>query len=323
MKGWSILLIILHNYLHFTTSYDGNEFYFSEECSKHLLENPSIPGIISFAGWIGVSIFIFLSGYGLVKKYSDCSPNFMSYFKHHILKLWKLLIPMYFIFWCINYLLCGTNPFGSLVTIVEQLLFIINFIDPDAITPGVYWFFGLILQFYLLFWIFRKTQGKTFLWIACSGLVLNYLLLFLCNTDTVLFIRHNFLGWIPSFFGGAAFACFDMQWKKKLPAPLLSIVSLTLLGISMVTKAFSPLTDILAIAFIISLVKTMQFKSIEFIGIISSSIFVVHPIIRLVIYQNITHQNRYLFSLLYLVGVLTLSILHYCLINKPRILSHS
>ena len=73
IKGYAIIFIALHNFLHM--SYMGfvqeNEMRFDISKSRlffeHLL-NPSwtiVGDLFSFIGWIGVPVFVFLSGFGL------------------------------------------------------------------------------------------------------------------------------------------------------------------------------------------------------------------------------------------------------------------
>ena len=76
LKGIGILLIITHNYMHWLPEcVPENEYTFSVEridqlCAYLAQGGPHVLlNILSHFGHYGVDIFLFLSGYGLVKKY--------------------------------------------------------------------------------------------------------------------------------------------------------------------------------------------------------------------------------------------------------------
>lgn len=77
LRGLAILAIMYHNFLHnpmwgFCIE---NERTFSQEKADaffNTLAHPSFSigfEFISFLGWIGVPVFVFLTGYGLAKNY--------------------------------------------------------------------------------------------------------------------------------------------------------------------------------------------------------------------------------------------------------------
>ena len=83
LKGYAILFIILHNYCHLKEFGlpQENEMSFTslnwEIFIQHVTSSPImlIPDLLSFVGWIGVPVFVFLSGFGLTKKY-ELSPTY-------------------------------------------------------------------------------------------------------------------------------------------------------------------------------------------------------------------------------------------------------
>ena len=83
MKGLSILFIALHNILHYNTLpfVKENESTFFMERPLAFYENMSsfslsLPyDFFSFAGFYGVPVFVFLSGYGLVCKWEKGKNN--------------------------------------------------------------------------------------------------------------------------------------------------------------------------------------------------------------------------------------------------------
>ena len=76
MRGIAILAIMLHNYCHFIGKIvKENEYRFYDFNNNRLLQvldNPDelLPvHLFSYFGHYGVPVFLFLSGFGLVRKY--------------------------------------------------------------------------------------------------------------------------------------------------------------------------------------------------------------------------------------------------------------
>ena len=101
IKGLGILLIMVHNFVDILLNIASNEMSFSQKATDaflaHVFTADSLWYIFSFAGWIGVPLFFFISGYGLTKKYNATNTiKAGTYIKNHVVKLWKLMLP---IFW--------------------------------------------------------------------------------------------------------------------------------------------------------------------------------------------------------------------------------
>ena len=104
MKGYGIMFIALHNLLHverFTGFIKENENSFDVQRTLDFFNvlnmcDWSIFGqFFSFLGWIGVPVFIFVSGYGLVKKHEKDNQSFVV--KDYILHNWKNWLYYYFL----------------------------------------------------------------------------------------------------------------------------------------------------------------------------------------------------------------------------------
>lgn len=293
MRGVAILCIMLHNFLHLMLPTVENEFSFVySRCDvfiNSLSANPAwaLADTMSFLGWYGVAVFIFLSGYGLVRKYecrNDKPLPIWGFIKDRWLKVFKLmLIPM------LLFAMVWSSFKGQIFPIeklLQQLALIGNVTFATSIQPGVYWFFGLIFELYVFYrlCIYRRSTAWIII-LNIIGLAL-FVVPWLCfNEEVMAAIRHNFIGWILPFTLGALAARYDFsalfakRWVMLITV-LLSGVVLTLLNLDPYLWYLSPIVAIFAA---ISLAKLWQGGA--WLGALSSFIFVMHPIVRYVAIQ--------------------------------------
>ncbi len=324
MKGYAILLIMIHNFVDHIMVMGNNEMAYCPSATadfvSHILSRPSVWHIFSFTGWIGVALFIFVSGYGLTRKYGTKTIDTTDYIKHHTIKLWVLLAPMYLLYVLVMYWLCGEPH--NWQSILAQLSFTVNILsygdNSFAIEPGVYWFFGAILQFYLLFLLLRKWRVSWLFAALAGAIALHYGFLYLADDDTMWWFRQNSIGWGAPFLLGMIAA--KSSWSpSKQQLCLLLPISIVLLSLCLTIKALMPLTEILTILFFGSVALLIHIKPINAVGIISSSIFVVHPFVRMALYKLLGNSALGLGSMvaIYVIIVAVLSLLHHWL-YRPR-----
>ena len=227
LRGIAILGIILHNYCHFLGfAVKENEYKFDAARPMQFLDrllaldSDLFIHFFSFFGHYGVPIFLFVSGYGLVKKYeAPLSPPkggenrdsslftlHSSFIRYHFLKLFRLMIIGYLVFIGV-YLLRHTDgaEVYSWDHVLTQLTMTINFLyfDPDhIIKPGPYWFFGLMLQLYMLYIlvIHRWRNNWLLLALALGSVVLEAC--FVNSQDWLNYVRYNFIGGLLPFCMG-------------------------------------------------------------------------------------------------------------------------
>lgn len=294
MRGIAILCIMLHNFLHLMLPIVENEFSYCDLRTDTFLNSlTSQPewawaDTLSFLGWYGVTIFIFLSGYGLVCKYECNNDNELplwGFVKDRWLKVVKLmLIPMliFAVVWS-----CFKGSIFPIGILLKQLALIGNVAFPDRITPGVYWFFGLIFQLYILYRLCFYRRSKSFILnINTLALAIFTALWLFCDKHTMAAMRHNCIGWILPFSIGVMFARHDFsalfarKWVMWLFV-MLSGTVLTLLNYNPALWYFSPIVAIIAA---ISLAKLWQGG--VWLGSLSSFLFVMHPIVRYIAMRN-------------------------------------
>lgn len=329
VKGWAIMLIVIHNFVDHLMRFYCNEMVYSQENTDAFLgigfTQFAVWQLFAFVGWIGVALFLFLSGYGLTCKYGDRQINTLSYIKSHVIKLLWLLVPVYLLYFFIYHY--GFGHEHNWQSVVAQLTFTINFLDYGnnsfLTEPGVYWFFGAILQFYFLFLVLRKLKNNWLWVVAIAGVALNYLALYMASDDTMWWVRQNAIGWIAPFVMGmlAARGKFELSRRKCV---LLCPVSLIFLGACLTIKPLTPLTEVCTVLFIVSLTGLFTWRPITWIGTISASLFVIHPLIRMICYNVMPHftfsanQVVALYEMvsIYLVAVVVVGWLHHLLLQR-------
>lgn len=101
-----------------------------------------IPGyLFYYFGWISIpAIFLFVS-FGIASMFEKrISQTYLwQMICHSFLKLYLLLIPLYLL------LLLVTKDFNSTKIMFYHITLLVNLIEPQNISPGVYWYFGLTM----------------------------------------------------------------------------------------------------------------------------------------------------------------------------------
>lgn len=173
----------------------------------------------------------------------------------------------------------------------SYLTMLMNFAYPFlSINPGVYWYFGLTFQFYLLWAFFGKRMNGSSLLIWSVVLLLALLgISNFADSNTMSIFRHCFTGWFPvlaiGLWMGLRNNKEDLKPKSIWVELLLLVVLLGLIlvmGNWVVTWILIP---IVALAWFIVigllLLRTRYLSEVfRWIGKYSACIFVCHPIAR-------------------------------------------
>ena len=190
MRGIAILAIVLHNYCHFISKIvQENEYQFFVSHNEQLWQVVTNPDallpvhLLSFFGHYGVPVFLFLSGYGLVRKYetSDDSCPPVRFVRYSYLKLLRMLFVGFSLFICVDMVTPGRFQFHW-DNVIAQLLMYINVLpEPEkTIWPGIYWFFGLMMELYI---VYRLLLYRRSSWIAVALIVVCWLLQAFCDPE--------------------------------------------------------------------------------------------------------------------------------------------
>ena len=326
MRGIAILAIMLHNYCHYVKGIaKENEYQFLTKRCDRLWEALTSPDeflpmdLLSFFGHYGVPVFLFLSGYGLIRKY-ETAPDLPE-------SLSARLIVGFVLFIMVDAVTPGRFPFHW-DNIIAQLLMYINVLpDPDKIIwPGIYWFFGLMMQLYI---VYRLLLYRRSSWYVVALIAVCWLLQVLCdpNGDTLNRLRYNFIGGMLPFGLGICFGrslgegvrsqesgvsriLLGQTLPSKVIYCLLTPVSCLLLfsmSFSFHAWLWIPVVVIIGTIAFVKALPAVILKFFVFFGTYSAAIFVAHPIARKLFITVAWQRDAYDGLMLYFVAAIGLS----------------
>ena len=331
LRGIAILGIILHNYSHWLNGIvTENEFLFFQHNVDALNSAMTHPDgnmplhLLSFFGHYGVPIFLFLSGYGLVRKYEEnmgMEQGARSFLWSHFKKLFLLMIPGFVAFVMVDAITPDPHKY-HLLDVVAQLGMVNNLRShPDwVIWPGPYWFFGLMMQLYMVYrlLLYRRHWGWTLaLMVVCTlaqllmdpeGAALNR-------------YRYNCMGSMLPFGLGLLYARMPMTFPKGYNWLLLiiSVVLVYFLGQNCLGWMWVPMFVCSAAFAMAKVLPECLSRCCEWLGGISAALFVVHPIIRKVFIPVSEDGEVYTGLLLYIVACIVVATLWHRLARQnPR-----
>lgn len=334
LRGIAIVGIVLHNYCHWLRPIvKENEYQFNQHnvdwfnnVMAHGFNERTFFHLLSFFGHYGVPIFLFLSAYGLVMKYEggktqnlpDSSgtnePNALSFLRYHWLKLFRMMIVGFAAFILIDAITEGQHHYEVMDIVAQMGLFNNLLPNPDDIIwPGPYWFFGLMLQLYIVYrlFLYRKGWTRVVVFIAvCTIIEL------LCdpNGEPLNRWRYNFVGGMLPFGLGLLYAKYMRNVSLRIYGTTF-IVSLLLIRFGsnhFFTWLFVPMFVCSAG---VSFVKLLSYwnthypkytfgiaKTFDWLGVISAALFISHPITRKIIIPISRGGDYWTGLLLYIIA---------------------
>ncbi len=353
LRGIAIIGIFLHNFCHWLNPKVvilENEYNFNLSFSQRMWNQLTEGNIdmyfpvqfFSFFGHYGVPIFLFLSGFGLALKYEGANSN-KSSATQFIVYQWKKLFRLMLLGLIVGLFAHAVyNAFYKedwLKYLISQLLLVINMLrKPELnIMPGPYWFFGLMLEVYVIYRLIiyptyniKKKGWKWLGWFIPIALVLVSWLMqlpLINQPEQLRFWRYNAVVAMLPFAIGVLMARYGFP---RLPKWLLVTIAITaLVVLTLVNLNFYAWLwgQLIVIAGSVSFVKLFEAKSstiqkhlnltlkpLVWTGALSSCIFVTHPLVRLPIFMEVIWKHKigltpqfYLWLLIYIVLTLLLA----------------
>ena len=287
--------------------------------------------ILSHFGHYGVAIFLFVSGYGLVKKYESGAAvkrglredAFFLY--SHAVKLWKLMVPALLLFVVIE-MMQGTwnRPMPRLFPLLGYYS---NLQPHRDLILGPWWWFGLMMQFYILWRLLIYRRGRAVLYTTmgvCMAAVMVIAWLergSLESTETLTcYLHYNFPSSMLAFGLGVADARYGLRWLHRWWSPLVGLAVVLLgsfnAGIWTISSAGALMV---ALAFVAREDEDIRFGRVlyvnmrmvlVFLGSISAWLFALHPVVReytIGLAKNGSDGLLYLSILIYLAASIMLA----------------
>ena len=337
MRGIAIIAIMLHNYCHFIGKIvKENEYMFQTVNNDRLwyaLMHPDelLPvHLLSYFGHYGVPVFLFLSGLGLVLKYETSQRDRCAvgcdlqqgmnpwgvgrFLRYHYLKLLRMLIVGFTLFLMVDAVTPGRFAFHW-DNVLAQLLMYINVLpEPDKIIwPGIYWFFGLMMELYL---VYRLLLYRRSSWWTIGLVAVCWLLQVVCEPDgeSLNRLRYNFIGGMLPFGAGILYARYGERLKMPVMRPyqwlfvsLLVFAVVFAMCFNFQTWLWIPLLVVVgSIAFVKALPSGLMNVTV-WLGSLSAAMFVAHPIARKLLIIVAWKDGIYDWLMLYIVVTIGMS----------------
>ncbi len=329
LRGLAILGIFLHNYCHWLGPVvKENEYQYFQHNVDWLTQATAhadalLPmHLLSFFGHYGVPVFLFLSAFGLERKYAagaQVTAGAGSFVRYHFLKLFKMMIVGFICFILVDAMTPGRWHY-TVAQIVGQLAMVNNlYPNPDHnIWPGPFWFFGLMLQLYIVYrlLLYRRHWGWTVgLMVACTAVQL-----FLApEGESLNRWRYNFMGGMLPFGLGLLFARYGekimlirMNFGSMLMCWVVTSFLIVTCSETFWTWMLVPALVCYASVYFVKTVEQLPWPRLrralwyvlEWLGSVSATLFVVHPTVRKIIIPISRQGDMYAGLLLYAITAL-------------------
>ena len=321
MRGVAILAIMLHNYCHWLRGIVRENEYTWQQAKFdqlwHLILNPDelLPmHLISFFGHYGVPVFLFLSGYGLVKKYEQGNMpqiGLWRFTRYNYLKLFRIFIVGFVAFTMLDAFTPGMHRYEWTHVVAMLGMFANLMEDPSHVVwPGPYWYFSITLQLYIFYHlVFYRWRH----WGVVIGMIaLCWLWQLSCQDDAVMLerLRYNLVGGLLPFGMGLLAARMPIKtcsrWEN-FAALLVAVTLIVALSASFQTWLWAPLFIVVGTIALVKVLPQQLLSYSVWLGGISAAIFVIHPLVRKIFVRPYLYDDLYAGLILYLVGTLFLS----------------
>lgn len=340
LKGVCILIIMWHNLVLMindvvkVNEHSYNSQYVLDMINSYL--HPSsmtILNMLSHYVLIGVLGITFISGYGLVLKYEHgkntvSSPRFLA---SHYEKLIVLMAIGLIIYYLLIYVAFQSRSL-DLVDLTTMLSLTANCINISAIKPRPFWYFGMIMQLYIIYRIFlypfsaNGSKGRWFAPLVMMMISLLPMIVFSGHNGVLYILRYNFpIGCMPFCMGVLAarfghdsvnHSCF-----KALIVLIIAFVFATIMELNVHSWLLlaTPAYVLIAILIVKSLPRRIA-TWIAKIGTLSSALYIIHPTIRL-FFKNTVGEKPYISLLVYTIVCIMLAIPFQKLLKSiPRVI---
>lgn len=256
--------------------------------------NPIYQIFSTQAGWLGVAIFFFLSGYGLQKSEMLRHLDLISFFQKRLIKTYLPAVLVSFL-WSVYLIIWGGESLSW--HFLGGTLW--NFND------GVMWFVRAIVKLYIAFYVLNSLSQRFS--------KLKYVFFLLVTTLALFWINAGFVhsSSVILFFVGMTLAEYE-SWYMKIISKVYPVIVLyvILIVLGVVNRLNADWIHLLVNYFVIltSIIFLAKFdihapKSTKWMGDISYDIYLVHNKALMLIRHNYSFVPLWMFFILTLVLV--------------------
>ena len=272
LKIISALVIVLHHYAQYV-------------CLNHLSDSIFYKVLSAQGGFIGVAIFFFLSGYGLMESEQRSHLNPTEFLKRRFFKIYLpvLLVTIIWMF-AVPFLL-SESPFEGFKVEIGGGKYLIFSNILYRFGDGVLWFIRVLFLLYAMFFVFSLLWKKHF---ALSITVLGILTIAISALVSHMFAPFESIS-IPFFPLGV----FISLYKENRLCIVFSIVGLILYALIEYifidyALALHSIINIIGLIFLILVlfIWTIDIKLPELLTIISFDLYLVHNKVLMVMEGN-------------------------------------
>ena len=239
---------------------------------------PTVPLIYKLltqqAGYLGVAVFFFLSGFGLMESEQKSHLGFLRFLKKRLFKVYLPVLTVTFIWLLVSPLLLSQSPFNGIKITIGSRNFVLGNILVDF-GDGVLWFVGVLMALYVIFYLFciiRAWNWKVaflFLLIAAavSTILTNYAIAYYASIS------------VPFFFMGVILSLNKKTSGIKFSMILLAIIAIVeFVSFENFVLAMHNAVDVIVVATLILIcsIKDMDIRLPAFITTLSFDIYLVH-----------------------------------------------
>lgn len=333
MRGFAIIIIVINNFTHlFRGVFKDNEYDYVWKNVEGVMANLHHPdsilpfNLLSFYCPYGVMLFIFLSGYGLTLKYEKSMAQRVpcrAFVTDHYNKMFTMQLKGLTIYILLTLLFFKDFVFSGTDTL-QQVFLVGNLVPYSSILPGPYWFFGMIMEMYVIYrlCIYRRAD-----WVMWTIVALSLIVMALCR-NYLYYLRLNcFVAILPFCLGVFAARHLDSRFAR-LDRSLscwgwfaASFVLLTLTKFNFYAWLVMP---VFIVATAVTIVKLMcrtnlLLQVFGWLGTLSGVLFVVHPSVRVILIERANASGQY-YSILviYLLVTFGLSIMLQPVFSKKK-----
>ncbi len=316
LRGLAIVGVALHNLCHlFPGAIGENEFGFDPGLPlryfQSLLQYPRDIFTNTMSYWMGpysVAIFIFLCGYGLVRKYEKDTGNVLRpwpFIGRSYLKLVFLLIPSMLsiaAFHLADWAIEGTSLKPMWMTL-DQITLVNNIVLPWMVmVVGAWWYLGLAMQFYIVYalmvyrrcdyWLVALAIASVVMQSCASSVnAIGY-----AQCPTMEWLRNNCLGWMPVFAAGVWYGRAGDRLTAKWGRVLLA-ASLLLMVPCQLDQVLWQLTPLFGVVISIAVARAVTSSKRwsskwMWIGAISGYIYISHPVLRFYLFRIFDYDEH-------------------------------